>query len=344
MKAREARAQPESTHDFAEFIRDTAPEREQQVVPLLLHSRNVTSPGTTSQARATQPPTKTTRKSVEVPSGSGALASRLVSPPKTAKPAMQPRGPTVNEGRNEELIAFIRQGPPGLQSDSQATSVTMSNAGMLAEPSSDETTPRLQQVSDAPSMATPDPIKKRSRIRDPYALPDSDDEEDNINALPRNEESLMDFLNNVAPPSQTSRRAQAISSPPSAISSPYTNGISPHLAVAARSPSPSQKRAGSQLRSSMPPDIHVTNPTFAKAEFHTPSRQGLKELGLEETPQMSGIKATYTPQDNSGIDFMDGPAQSGTTTAAAQSLKTQMTVNAPTTGKSEKKGFWKNMF
>jgi len=54
-----------------------------------------------------------------------------------------------------------------------------------------------------------DPVRKRHRNKDPYAIDMDDDDDDLLTALPKNkrqEESLMDFLNNNEPPKDNAPR------------------------------------------------------------------------------------------------------------------------------------------
>ena len=74
----------------------------------------------------------------------------------------------------------------------------------------DSTNRSNTKISNAPSIEQPsraeepDPVRKRRRIKDPYAIDsESDGDDEAINTpKPREEESLLDFLNSVAPPSQ----------------------------------------------------------------------------------------------------------------------------------------------
>lgn len=72
--------------------------------------------------------------------------------------------------------------------------------------SSKRGTSQVKAIPSASSVIPP--VRKQTRVRDPYAIPDSDDEEDDemleelINAKPpaRQEESLIDFLRSEPPP------------------------------------------------------------------------------------------------------------------------------------------------
>ncbi|KAF2812448.1 uncharacterized protein BDZ99DRAFT_558431 [Mytilinidion resinicola] len=84
---------------------------------------------------------------------------------------------------------------------------TNSRTGLLA-------TPNVVQpaYSDTPqflagSQSNPEPqvVRKRRRVKDPYAIDTDDEDEDLLTALPksgRREESLIDFLRNTEPPTQ----------------------------------------------------------------------------------------------------------------------------------------------
>lgn len=65
------------------------------------------------------------------------------------------------------------------------------------------------QVSRTPSVLESEPTRKRYRNKDPYAIDFSDEDDDLVTALPKNgprkEESLVDFLNSMEPPKDSSR-------------------------------------------------------------------------------------------------------------------------------------------
>ena len=264
----------ESTRDFADFIRSTGPNKQQEVTPILdaanrsttsLHSLRSAhingSNGSASRASsvASQERTKSMTKS--------AMEKQNV-PPIPAIPAKGSRGMkarTAAGGSNgtSELIDFIRKGPheegqqripksvapfrstadseqlkemgdringdkpldlslntnvPSVNGGgsrihpSQRTPVSAMpasasmNTSQTVHPAHSGVPQRLAGTPISPiASATPDSGRKRYRNKDPYALDnDDDDDNDHLTALPKNarrEESLADFLNSTEPPS-----------------------------------------------------------------------------------------------------------------------------------------------
>ncbi|KAF2493469.1 hypothetical protein BU16DRAFT_80698 [Lophium mytilinum] len=137
---------------------------------------------------------------------------------------------------------------------------TNSRTGLLA-------TPNVVQpaYSDTPqflagSQANPEPqvVRKRRRVKDPYAIDTDDEDEDLLTALPksgRREESLIDFLRNTEPPTQNEPKpiipssaiaAAAAKSRPngSSQSSSSRNGATPASAAGSRAAPPITYRPG----------------------------------------------------------------------------------------------------
>lgn len=150
-------------------------------------------------------------------------------------PAFEPRDPVIRGRGTDDLIAFLREGPPGsgsskptprenmerrtadkflvpmpgntsnltLHSGSKHESVN-SHSPLLHQSSvrkSDQQSHSARNSGTDPSQLHGEP-KKSARIKDPYALPSDDEDNDILTALPkrtRNEESLMDFLNSTGP-------------------------------------------------------------------------------------------------------------------------------------------------
>lgn len=229
-QAREARPIPESTRDFADFIKATGPTTPQTVVPL-----NVSSPRASSFADTPNSPVLASPRPKNTPPRSSN------GPKLQARPAAAARGDETSA-----LIDFIREGPPTagvhriprtvapfrdtLDSDDletmeseQARSTSLasipdgsttsksytslgSRTGLL-ESSNRKTVQLSPNTKVSTAQAPPDdpqPARKQTRIRDPYAIP-SDDEDDLDGLLDspkpqREEESLMDFLRNAPPP------------------------------------------------------------------------------------------------------------------------------------------------
>ena len=230
--AREARVQTEPVRDFADFIRSTAPSREPPPVqPFMSTPGSPKVGGTMLKSIPAKQPSRASPSSAV-----GTLMLRATKSPsaqsKMGKIAKQPRDPVNSQRGNKDLIAFLRQGPPGLRvsgsgeplnshspdrltmtSANRTSSMTShslddsvhSNSGLLTQFS------RQQQPMNVPAANVSAfqtnnnaPVRTQQRVKDPYALPDSDDEDDDfITALPKQTESLMDFLKNVEPSSTT---------------------------------------------------------------------------------------------------------------------------------------------
>lgn len=238
--AREPRIEQESMRDFADFIRSTGPSagQEKAVQPFVNLSGNNS---TSSLGRKVSAPPNGTR-TIDGPS---------------ARPRinMEPRSPAGLTSGNDDLIDFIRQGPPSANSgqpriprnvapfrttvdsdqfdqmlgghnnvesaygstastlDSKHSNQTInSHTGLLPEPKvvqpAYSNTPQKLSGNMA-SNSEPHITKTRRRVKDPYAIDFSDDEdEDQLTALPPasqpapapKQESLMDFLNGMDPP------------------------------------------------------------------------------------------------------------------------------------------------
>lgn len=232
---------------MADFIRSTGPDRPQEnVLPLRTSSRagsEMSKTGTASTVRALG--RKISNRSVN---GSNAQPPSRGSDAQSTRPRIQlePRSPAAAGGSSADMIDFIRQGPPVSHRDGQhriprtvapfRSTVDSDEFNHLMNESSKDNTPlesmygstRSKQSTRAstnsrtellpaqttaqPSqhLSAPEPqiVRKRRRVRDPYAIDtDSEEEEEDdlLTALPKpkgqQEESLVDFLNSAAPPS-----------------------------------------------------------------------------------------------------------------------------------------------
>jgi hypothetical protein len=247
--AREPRIQSDSMRDFADFIRSTGPSpgREKPVQPFVnLSNSSIPSPNGSSSAIS-----GLGRKLSTKQSPSHSKSSSTVGDGPSARPRihMEPRSPAGQRSGNDDLIDFIRQGPPGqnngqhriprsvapfrstVDSDQfdrmlddngniesaygsqvsttskQSNNTSNSRTGLL--PAANIVQPAYsnapQKLSGNLSSPEPHIQRTRRRIKDPYAIDLSDEEEDDmLTALPNNgrrqEESLMDFLNSSDPP------------------------------------------------------------------------------------------------------------------------------------------------
>lgn len=241
--AREPRVDSESMRDFADWIRSTGPEPGQQkpVQPFV----NISGNGSKSASAMTS--------SLGRRLSNKQTTSRADGPSAKTRINMEPRSPAGLSSGNDDLIDFIRQGPPNanngqpriprnvapfrstvdsdqfdnmlgghnnVESAFGSTSSTLdskhsvqtvnSRTGLLPTPKvvqpAYSNTPQNLSGSMA-SNAEPQITKTRRRNKDPYAIDLSDDEdEDQLTALPHSQppapkqESLMDFLNGMDPP------------------------------------------------------------------------------------------------------------------------------------------------
>lgn len=236
--ARDARVENESIGDFADFIRSTGPPKGRDdfaVLPPTSHS-NGSGPRSNMSAPRSVP--------IQTPMSS-ANRNRL-----------QARDAIVHADGTSELIDFIRtSGPVGNSIEPRSTRLStlaevrdsvitttsvapsvQSSVGTINSNTALLSSHKKPVGAAAKSAAAPPlfsafpeeedmmPKKTRRRIRDPYAIDFSDeDDEDLFSDTPvpaakpkRQEESLMDFLNSVPPPppQQPQRFDLGPSSPP----------------------------------------------------------------------------------------------------------------------------------
>ncbi|KAM5352263.1 hypothetical protein ACJ41O_004986 [Fusarium nematophilum] len=217
---REARVPSESTADFADFIKSTGPTGDNRPATL----RNVSNPPT---------PTKTS------------LDTRRISSASNRNRYMPRDAVTDARSGNSDLIDFIRQGPPGANSNriprniapfrDTADSDEMSGAvggraidanipdirySQASTHGTDTSMPSIHSSVNshtallknkggpAPTSKMFDdddmmPKRKTRRVKDPYTI-DFSDEEDDFITTPKppvkKEESLAEFLRNYEPP------------------------------------------------------------------------------------------------------------------------------------------------
>ncbi|KAF2020954.1 hypothetical protein BU24DRAFT_416616 [Aaosphaeria arxii CBS 175.79] len=251
--AREPRIQSESMRDFADFIRSTGPAagEERPVQPFVSLTDGSTPPsGSAKSPNASSTAISGLGRKLSIRQTSSSQSNGSGEGP-SARPRvhMEPRSPAGQRSGNDDLIDFIRQGPPGANNgqpriprsvapfrttvdsdqfdrmlddggniESAYGSQVSTNSKHSAQTSNSRTgllpAPSVVQpaYSNTPqkltgNMSNPEPQiqRTRRRIKDPYAIDLSDDEDDDLlTALPasgqRKEESLMDFLNSMEPP------------------------------------------------------------------------------------------------------------------------------------------------
>ncbi|KAH6633286.1 hypothetical protein C7974DRAFT_309807 [Boeremia exigua] len=247
--AREPRIESESMRDFADFIRSTGPSPGQEKTPqpfVNISGNGLKSPNGSSTSVGRKSSTKrSSSRSIEGPG---------------ARPRvnMEPRSPAGLSIGNDDLIDFIRQGPPNgpegqpriprsvapfrttVDSDQFETmlgdhgtvesaydsktstlnsqhSIQTSNSrtGLIAPPGVVQPAySNVPQNLSGSMTSSSEPVitRTRRRVKDPYAIDVSDEEDDEdddqLTALPPStkpsaprQESLMDFLNEMEPPS-----------------------------------------------------------------------------------------------------------------------------------------------
>lgn len=229
---RDARIDRDSIGDFAEFIRSTGPANSYEQVPTRPVQGHRGTNGTPRNVSGSVP---RTASPANLPRRAESSAGRKKL---QARDAVVPRGDSISD-----LIDFVRSGPQldkegqhrisrtvapfrsTMDSDqmtgavggkaidatlheprySQTTSTSVqssvtSQSGLLKNAAMNKPLPTQRNDFDEPDMM---PKRKTRRVRDPYAIDFSDEEEDynpTPKAKPIKEESLADFLRNVPPP------------------------------------------------------------------------------------------------------------------------------------------------
>jgi hypothetical protein len=230
---RDARLDTTTMMDLADYARSTGPESEQQL-PKALSSR----PGTSATVKTMKSTSNTIRTMPAPPMPRARPTTQQSQGSKSvgARARFQPREPTVSrKSGTNDLIEFLKEGPP---SSAAGTNGNLSNGEGRASAASTQNSsvaPRSVQESMNSSTAllaanrtqqkkvngaTSDrsavarnapapqrdamPARKQRRVRDPYAIDDSDDDPDEsqgpVQAKRAQDESLIDFLRNTAPP------------------------------------------------------------------------------------------------------------------------------------------------
>ena len=272
--AREARANSESTRDFADFLRSTGPSEDADAQVQAQKATPVAAPKPINALPAVSRPTsghgakKITKQNpsslgqpMQSSSPKSAPMARDIAGPALTKnrtTKLQARDPTVPGGTSSDLIDFIRQGPteqnegrlrlPRTGDPPRPFGDTNSlTKGRTSEGDRSRLSVASTQISSVPSKSVqsinsrtgllesgdhtrearhrasgsiesqpgrhagpPQPKRRQYRNKDPYAVDtDSDDDEHPHSAPPKAEESLIEFLNSVAPTPPTARNTLA---------------------------------------------------------------------------------------------------------------------------------------
>ncbi|KAH7396913.1 hypothetical protein DE146DRAFT_614874 [Phaeosphaeria sp. MPI-PUGE-AT-0046c] len=252
--AREPRIEGESMRDFADFIRSTGPSpgQEKPIQPFVNVSGNGPRPANASTSSLGR------RISTKQNGPRG-----MESPSAKPRINMEPRSPAGLSTGNNDLIDFIRQGPPSAQNgqpriprnvapfrttvdsdqfdtmlgehgnvesaygstastleSKQSTQTINSRTGLIPEPKVVQPAYSNMPQNLTGNMASgsePVVTRTRRRVKDPYAIDfsdeedDDDEDDDQLTALPpsshpppaHKQESMMDFLNGMEPPSNS---------------------------------------------------------------------------------------------------------------------------------------------
>lgn len=249
--AREPRVQTESMRDFADFIRSTGPQKGQdQPRPInpnlgsISRKTSTRSQGTVQSKRGDDITSSVTsnsrvRKNLEPrsPAHTGAGSSDLIDFIRQGPPAAKggehriartvaPFRTTMDSDQFETM--FADRSPDGTPTESKFGSTgsnpstlrgsVNSRTGLIppANVSQPAYSNKPQTLVNNGFDDEPVITKTRRRIKDPYAIDDSDEDEDLLTALPKSkppqQESLMDFLNSAPPPSNTGPQPLSLSS------------------------------------------------------------------------------------------------------------------------------------
>lgn len=333
--AREAKYEEDSIRDFADFIRSTAPTEEQtRIAPIVVPVRSngaqnttnsFSSPSSSSKPLPSLPREATTRVSPRSP----------VSSKKKRQSTLEPRDAVIRDRGTEDLVDFIREGPPGTsmgqgQSSNENTPTSVSTGGrngsVLTQShhgsvtsstallnNTANTMPRpVQKPSPVAAQAREEPTRSRPHPRDPYAIPSSDEDDntasdsDNLTALPGHSrprqqtrktenQSLIDFLKTTDPPNYHT-------GPSSAVPSKVRTGN--NSTSAARRYDAANIRANNNRRttSSPPPRqvdtthrIHSRKSSNARSHSPNPSNV-LSTSAFYSTPNSSPLNASNPTQ------------------------------------------------
>lgn len=292
-QARDAKVTSESISDFADFIRSTGPPQSRDDFAVQPPPRQAN----TSAHRISAPYVP-----IVVPKSTAPTGNRN---------RLQARDAVVHGDNlsSSELIDFIRQGPPNdshriprtvapfrttMDSDQMSTALSGKRLSTLPEGRDPQlnlsmntsthtsatanssstmkkpTVPKVQLASfDEEDMM---PKRKTHRVKDPYAIEYSDDEDDDEFTLPKGppkrvEESLIDFLNSVPPP-DTSAMTSIFDEPPAAAPKKTIMARFSRSNSAASSSSSSTRNSVLVRNSTLPRNSSL--PQSASPKKHTP--------------------------------------------------------------------------
>lgn len=364
-QARDARVDRDSLGDFADFIRSTGPSGAYS---------NGKPPRTAAsdKSRRTNGSVRTASISALRAGPVAALPRRSQSSAGRAK--LQARDATVGRASITELIDFVRAGPEDQQDhriprtiapfrstmdsdqmsaaggkaidailpDSRSSQVSASlsiNSSMTSTTPLINSPPRTNKSHLAHNQRQVDeedmmPQRKTRRVRDPYAIDFSDEEDDlieeNTRPPPIKEESLADFLRSVPPPPETapvtvfesapkprkkpsfSSRWGRTSSNPPPMSPPARSQTAPQNPVALKQPVSTLHSASKTGVNASPPGTGRSPPSLnrqqsyqtreASAQYPTRTND-LAEFLRNSSPPPSIETKPFIPRQEEGNAF-----------------------------------------
>ncbi|KAF2874412.1 hypothetical protein BDV95DRAFT_604594 [Massariosphaeria phaeospora] len=340
--AREPRVQSESMRDFADFIRSTGPAAgEPRPVQPFVALAGPPNPANSSSSSISGLGRKLSTK--QAPSHSHSNSSVADGPSAKPRVQMEPRSPAGQRSGNDDLIDFIRQGPPGanngqpriprsvapfrstVDSDQfermlddngniesaygsqvstvskQSTHTVNSRTGLLPSPNVQPAYSNTPQKLTG-SLSNPEPHiqRTRRRVKDPYAIDLSDDEDDDLlTALPksgpgkpRQEESLMDFLSGMEPPPASEPQPLLLNGAAIAAARARAQNSANPPAAGAPPPGHSMRNGASPRSSPYAPHTHSASSSSATAtstapKAYKPRFQARGDIGNDTRAQRS---------------------------------------------------------
>lgn len=268
-QAREARIPRESLQDFADFIRSTGPPGDKNAQ----YNRGNTGPATAG--RSTVPTHVAKSASIDSRRTNLTSQSRFQARDAAVNPSSESsdlidfirRGPPNSNGNNPRIPRHVAPFRTTMDSDQmQMTGAVGGRAVDAVLPSirSSEASTNITETSAPSSMNSQSallnkanrapqqfpgnnfdeddmmPKRTRRRVRDPYAIDFSDEDEEDYEIIPKpkvkQEESLIDFLNNYPPPPEPTPQPVAI---------PKKKSSAPNLIARLRSSGNSSSKSSS---------------------------------------------------------------------------------------------------
>lgn len=220
-QARDARVPAESTADFAEFIKSTGPPGENKPAP----TRNVNGGGNSAKTsldtrRVSTTSNRNRHQPREAAVDNKADNSDLIDfirqgPPSTVNNHRIPRhvAPFRSTMDSEQMSGAtagkaVDAAIPEIRYSQASTNVTDNSMPSMQSSVNSNSALLKNKPSNVPSKMFDDddmmPKRKTRRVRDPYAIDFSDEEDDDFVTTPvapvKREESLAEFLRNCEPP------------------------------------------------------------------------------------------------------------------------------------------------